>query len=217
MRRSGWRGPPPGKGLTPVVCFLASSKGTLKEAARLGEERTSRRGTRASPKNLGAESTGGQQGKGSRNRIGDGSSCWKFPAQFPDLGGKRPRLSLDAAGRMLGALGLGCLPCSDNVGTSGGSVHFLAQKKAPGKLLWGAGSCQLLGWTFCASCTQNKNGERNGLGGFSGAEESRISKLLLFPSPPLQEGWRARTLLPRGGDRLPLPVSFHFLCRRSRK
>lgn len=121
-----------------MVCFLASSKGTLKEAARLGEERTSRRGTRASPKNLGAESTGGQRGKGSRNRTGDGSSCWKFPAQFPDLGGKRPRLSLDAAGRMLGALGLGCLPCSDNVGTSGGSAPFLAQKKSTWKAALGS-------------------------------------------------------------------------------
>lgn len=41
--------------LTPVGCFLVSSRGALKLADRLGVARTSRSGTWASPKNLSRE------------------------------------------------------------------------------------------------------------------------------------------------------------------
>ena len=41
--------------LTPVLCLLASNKGALKLAARLGDARISRKGTWASPRNLGKD------------------------------------------------------------------------------------------------------------------------------------------------------------------
>lgn len=246
---------------------MASSKGTLKEAARLGEERTSRRGTRASPKNLGAESTGGQRGKGLRNRTGDGSSCWKFPAQFPAQGGETATFPFGYCWEDARSLGAGLPALLRQRGDFWGLCALFSTKKKdlesrPGE----QGAASSLDGLSVPAAPRIKAEKETAWGGSAGwrspqnQSSPRVSVpcdiqvdfkpprehfcplyhvgyiklplsrgnslavaapspalLLPFPSPPLQDGLRARTLLPRGEERLPLPVSFHFLCRRSRK
>lgn len=132
-------GRPPRAGTHPGGLLLGIQQGDVEGGRQAGGGEDISQGHAGFSQKPGGREHRGSAGEGAEEPHWGREQLLEIPSSIPSSGGgKRPRSHLDTAGRMLGALGLGCLPCSDNVGTSGGSAPFLAPKKRTWKAALGS-------------------------------------------------------------------------------